>query len=85
MTSFNPVVYCYDLSCLGFFIGMLTKEVCVCVPAPVIITMTSSRGRLRLKSPASRLFTQPFIQAQNKENIKAPRHWPLCGEFTGDR
>ena len=24
----------------------------------------------------------PFIQAQIKENIKAPRHWPLCGEFT---
>ena len=27
---------------------------------------------------------QPFIQAQIKENIKAPRHWPLCGEFTGE-
>ena len=26
-----------------------------------------------------------FIQAQIIENIKAPRHWPLCGEFTGDR
>ena len=25
------------------------------------------------------------IQTQMKENIKAPRHWPLCGEFTGDR
>ena len=37
------------------------------------------------KSPASRLFTQPLIQAKIKENIKAPRHWPLCGEFTGDR
>ena len=36
-----------------------------------------------LNSPASRLFTQPFIQTQIKENIKAPRHWPLCGEFTG--
>ena len=24
--------------------------------------------------------TQPFIQAQMKENIKAPRHWPLWGE-----
>ena len=35
------------------------------------------------KSPASRLFTQPFIQTQIKENIKAPRHWPLCGEVTG--
>ena len=23
--------------------------------------------------------------AENKENIKAPRHWPLCGEFTGDQ
>ena len=31
------------------------------------------------------MFTQPFIQAQIKENIKAPRHWPLWGEFTGDR
>ena len=20
-----------------------------------------------------------------KEKIKAPHHWPLCGEFTGDR
>ena len=31
----------------------------------------------RLKSPASRLFTQPSIQTQINENIKAPRHWPL--------
>ena len=37
------------------------------------------------QSPASRLFIQLFIQTQIKENIKAPRHWPLCGEFTGDR
>ena len=27
------------------------------------------------------MFTQAFIQAQIKENIKAPRHWPLCGEL----
>ena len=26
-----------------------------------------------------------FIQAQMKENTKAPRHWPLCGEFTSHR
>ena len=38
----------------------------------------------RLESPASPLFTQPFIRAQIKENFKAPHHWPLCGEFTGD-
>ena len=25
-----------------------------------------------------------FIQTQIKEDIKAPRHWPLCGKFTGD-
>ena len=47
------------------------------------ITMTSQWARWRLKSPASRLCTQPFIRAQIKVNIKAPRHWPLCGEFTG--
>ena len=26
---------------------------------------------------------QPFVQAQIKENIKAPRHWPLRG-VTGE-
>ena len=51
----------------------------------IIITVTSQWARWHLRSPASRLFTQPFIQAQIKENIKAPRHWPLCGEFTGER
>ena len=50
-----------------------------------IIIMTSQWARWRLKSPVSPLFTQSFIRAQIKENIKAPRHWPLCGEFTGDR
>ena len=28
---------------------------------------------------------QSLVQAQIKENIKAPRHWPLWGESTGDR
>ena len=49
------------------------------------ITLTSQWVRWRLKSPASGFFTQLFIQMQIKENIKAPRHWPLYGEFTGDR
>ena len=26
-----------------------------------------------------------LFKAQIKENIKAPRHWTLCGDFTGDR
>ena len=43
------------------------------------IAMTSKWARWRLKSPASRLSTQPFIQALSKENIKAPRHWPFAG------
>ena len=29
--------------------------------------------------------TQLFVQTKMKENIKAPRHWPLWGEFTGDQ
>ena len=49
-----------------------------------LITVTSQWARWRLKSPASRLFTQSFIQTQIKENTKAPRHWPLWGEFTGE-
>ena len=49
------------------------------------ITMTSLWAWWRLKSLSSRLFTQPFIQAQTKKNIKSPRHWPLWREFTVDR
>ena len=36
----------------------------------------------RLKSPATPLFVQPFVQAHIKGNIKAPRHWPLWAEST---
>ena len=34
---------------------------------------------------ASRRQNIRFVQVQIKENIKAPRHRPLWGEFTGDR
>ena len=47
------------------------------------ITLRSQWASWRLKSPASRLFAQPFVQAHIKENIKVPRHWPLWGESTG--
>ena len=51
---------------------MKTKSKQNCV---VIITATSQWARM--KSPASRLFAQPFVQSQINENFKAPRHWPL--------
>ena len=49
------------------------------------ITMTSQWALWHLKSPVSPLFARPFVQAHIKENIKAPCHWPLSGESTGDR
>ena len=49
------------------------------------IAVTSEWAWWRLKSPVSRLFAQPFVQVQIKDNIHAPIHWPLWGESTGDR
>ena len=46
-----------------------------------VITTMSSWARWRLKSAASSLFTQPLIQVQIKENIKAP----VTGEFPAQR
>ena len=43
----------------------------------VFITVTSEWAWWRLKSPASRLFTEQVIQVEIKENIKVPRHWPF--------
>ena len=48
------------------------------------ITVKSKLAQWGLKSPASRLFTQLFIQVQIKENIKALHRWPLWGELSGD-
>ena len=47
------------------------------------ITVMSKWARWRLKSPAARLFAQPFVRVQ--EITKAPSHWPLLGESIGDR
>ena len=72
---------CYTVYCVCVCWAAMTILIYKC-----IITVTSWWARLRLKSPASRLFTQSFFQAQIKENIKAPRHWALWGwESTGDR
>ena len=49
------------------------------------IRVTSWWARWHLKSLASWLFAQPFVQAQKEENIKALHHWSLLGESTGDQ
>ena len=46
------------------------------------ITVTLQWAAWRLKSPASGLFAQAFVQAHIKGSIKALRHRPLWGEFT---
>ena len=49
------------------------------------ITVTSSWVWWCLKLAAPWLFTQLFVLAQIKENIKALGHCPLWGEFTCDQ
>ena len=44
----------------------------------VIMSSVASKSQVPL------LFTQSFMQAQIKENTKAPRHWTLWAEFTGE-
>ena len=45
----------------------------ICIYHYENITVTSS---MRLKSPASQFFVQPFVQTQIKEDMKAPRGFP---------
>ena len=75
-------------------IYLTTIGKCICkrstqsTPEPSAYFMAHYRDvimRWRLKSPPSRLFVQPFVQAQIKENIIALRNCPLWGEPTGDR
>ena len=75
---------CWRSPCSCFFSLRSHHSRRITLLCSVIITVTSLWAEWRLKSPALRLFTQPFVQVQMKENIKALRHWPLWGEFTGD-
>ena len=56
--------------------------------APDIVKMTHYSdvimGATASQITSLTLFSQRFIQTQIKGNIKAPRHWPFWGEFTGD-
>ena len=80
---FGVEILAFELDiCPEFISGLIN---CATGVYHAVITMTSQWARWRPKSPASPLFTQPFIQTQIKRNIKASRHWTLCGEFTGDR
>ena len=77
--SSHFLLWCWNRNFPENYINVLTDD------ALVSSQWRHHDHRWRLKSPASWLFTQAFIQTQIKENINAPRHWPLCGEFTGDR
>ena len=72
----SQFTYIYVL--IKYIVYVMTNHVKLSLHNAIVGVMTS-------QSPASRLFIQPFIQAEIKENTEAPRHWPLCEEFTGDR
>ena len=70
---------------------MLPRLSCRKAPADNYITVTSQWTQRRLKSPASRLFTQPFIQAHIRETSKlrvtglCAGNSPVTGEFPAQR
>ena len=51
---------------------------------PMFITVTIHYNGVIMSTTASQIISltivySTFVQAQIKEDIKAPRHWPLCG------
>ena len=53
------------------------------VPSQTLQWRQNERDGVWNQQPHDCLLNRLF-KAQIKENNKAPRHWPLCGEFTGD-
>ena len=81
-TNLNTSVYRRSKICCNARAGIHTRCGCrvLCsYYSDVIMSAMVSQ------TPAYRLFGQSFVQAQIKENIKAPRLWPLWWESTGDR
>ena len=78
---------CYSRGRLPQFSSTLVKRFRSLQRTTGLITVTSQWARWRLKSPISPLFTQPFIQAKNKETSKlrvsglCVGNSPVTGEF----
>ena len=53
-----------------------------CITITGIITVIM--GMIASQITSLTIVYPTVIQMQIKGNIKAPRHWPLCGEFTRD-
>ena len=71
---------------MGTLHGFIETVDCVIVNFGLVLCSQNScnntlqwrhNGRDSVSNNHSRLFTRPFIQAQIKANVKAPRHWPL--------
>ena len=70
----------YDLF---WYIGTWHLEGSQCIPANILQGRHNDIDGVSNHQPHERLLNRLF-KTQIKENIKVPRHWPLCGEFTGD-
>ena len=77
------VFWCYgyaEMRSTAIFLEMLSAILNDAIPSMhysdvIMSTMASQSTNL----------TIVYSTIQIKEHIKAPRHWPLWGEFTGDR
>ena len=65
-------------------VGLVTGIWSVEVPFVSLQWRHNERDGVSNHQPHDCLLNRLF-KAQVKENLKAPRHWPLWGEFTGDR
>ena len=75
LTSVNQIVVDFKI---------WAKQICWC-RSLLILLQALYYNDVIMSAMASQITSITIVQAQNKENTKAPRHWPLCGEFTGDR
>ena len=89
-STLNSVCHYHDIRDMYYHCGLTLSQANQPIARERLVTASDHYIDVIMTTMASqitsltvRLFTQPFIQTQIKENIKAPRHWPLCGEFTG--
>ena len=55
------------------------------MPTCVTHYIDVSMGAMASQITSPTCLQNRLLEAEIKEHIKAPRHWPLWGELTGDR
>ena len=80
----TPCAHVTGLQCMLIMMTSSNGNI-VCITGPLCWKFTGHRAMASQITSLTIVYSAVYSGANQRKQIKVPRHWPLCGEFTGNR